>query len=117
MKGYKELSEKEKNNLRDFLVMTFEFSEEELAAIDKQKPMTLELFASCLSKCVEYRLDKLFVELSNEYPKLSDEYIKAIEEEVQNVILPERTPEEEEASWNRLCEKIREMYGDGSICK
>ena len=115
MKGYKELSKKEKNNLMEFFVMTFKFSEEELAAIDKQRLMTLELFISCLSKCVEYGLDKLFVKLSNEYPKLSDEYIKAIEEEVKNVVLPERTPQEEEASWNRLCEKIRQMCGDDSI--
>lgn len=35
MKGYKELSEKEKNNLMEFFVMTFELFEEELAAIDK----------------------------------------------------------------------------------
>lgn len=115
MKCYKELSKKEKNNLMEFFVMTFEFSEEELAAIDKQKPMTMELFISCLSKCVKYRLDKLFVKLSNEYLKLSDEYVKAIEEEVKNIVLPERTPEEEKASWNQLCEKIRETYGDGSI--
>lgn len=49
MKGYKELSEKEKNNLMEFFVMTFELFEEELAAIDKQKPMMLELLISVLA--------------------------------------------------------------------
>ena len=39
MKKYDELSEKEKHNFEEFLILTFEFSDDELAAIDKQKPM------------------------------------------------------------------------------
>ena len=53
MKKYDELSEKEKHNFEEFLILTFEFSDDELAAIDKQKPMTMELFSSCLAKCTE----------------------------------------------------------------
>ena len=60
MKKYDELSKKEKHNFKEFLVTTFKFSEDELAAIDKQKPMTMELFSSCLAKCTEYGLYKLF---------------------------------------------------------
>lgn len=44
MKKYDELSNKEKHNFEEFLILTFEFSDDELAAIDKQKPMTMELF-------------------------------------------------------------------------
>ena len=44
MKKYDQLSNKEKHNFEEFLILTFEFSEDELAAIDKQKPMTMELF-------------------------------------------------------------------------
>ena len=40
MKKYDELSNKEKHNFEEFLITTFKFSEDELAAIDKQKPMT-----------------------------------------------------------------------------
>ncbi len=39
-----ELSEKEKCNFTEFLIIAFEFSDDELAAIDKQKPMIMELF-------------------------------------------------------------------------
>ena len=44
MKKYDELSNKEKHNFEEFLILTFEFSDDELAAIDKQKPMTMEIF-------------------------------------------------------------------------
>ena len=47
MKKYDELSNKEKHNFEEFLITTFKFSEDELAAIDKQKPMTMKLFSSC----------------------------------------------------------------------
>lgn len=116
MKKYNELSEKEKRNFEEFLILTFEFSEDELAAIDKQKPMTMELFSSCLAKCTEHGLYKLFERLLDEYPDLTDKYEKAIDD-IKDVILPERTPEEEEESWNRLCERIKKEYGDDSICK
>lgn len=115
MKKYDELSEKEKRNFEEFLILTFEFSEDELAAIDKQKPMTIEIFSSCLAKCTEHGLYKLFERLLDEYPELSDKYIKAIEDDIKDVALPERTPEEEEESWNRLCERIKNEYGDDLI--
>ena len=115
MKKYDELSEKEKHIFEKFLILTFEFSEDELAAIDKQKPMTMELFSSCLVKCTELGLYKLFERLLDEYPELSDKYVKAIEDDIKDVVLPERTPEEEEESWNRLCERIKKEYGDDLI--
>ena len=115
MKKYDELSEKEKRNFEEFLILTFEFSNDELAAIDKQKPMTMELFSSCLAKCTEWGLYKLFERLLDEYSELSDKYIKAIDEDIKDVALPERTPEEEEESWNRLCERIKNEYGDDLI--
>lgn len=115
MKKYDELSNKEKHNFEEFLITTFKFSEDELAAIDKQKPMTMELFSSCLVKCTELGIYKLFERLLDEYPELSDKYVKAIEDDIKDVVLPERTPEEEEESWNRLCERIKKEYGDDLI--
>ena len=115
MKKYYELSEKEKRNFEEFLILTFEFSDDEMAAIDKQKPMTMKLFSSCLAKCTEHGLYKLFERLLDEYPELSDKYIKVIEDDIKDVALPERTPEEEEESWNRLCERIKNEYGDDLI--
>lgn len=87
------------------------------AAIDKKKPMTMELFSSCLAKCTEWGLYKLFERLLDEYSELSDKYIKAIDEDIKDVALPERTPEEEEESWNRLCERIKNEYGDDLTCE
>lgn len=106
MKKYDELSEKEKHNFEEFLILTFEFSDDELAAIDKQKPMTVE----CLAKYTERGLDKLFERLLEEYPDLTDKYVKTIDD-IKNVMLPERTPEEEEEHWNRLCDKEK-LYGN-----
>lgn len=117
MKKYDELSEKEKCNFEEFLILTFEFSDDELAAIDKQKPMTMELFSSCLAKCTEWGLYKLFERLLDEYPDLTDKYVKAIEDDIKDVVLPERTPEEEEESWNRLCERIKKEYSDDLTCE
>ena len=117
MKKYDELSEKEKRNFEEFLILTFEFSEDELAAIDKQKPMTMDLFSSCLAKCTEWGLYKLFERLLDEYPDLTDKYVKTIDDDIKDVILPERTPEEEEESWKRLCERIKKEYGDDLLCE
>lgn len=117
MKKYDKLSNKEKHNCEEFLILTFEFSEDDLAAIDKKKPMTMELFSSCLAKCTEWGLYKLFERLLDEYPELSDKYVKAIEDNIKDVVLPERTLEEEEESWNRLCERIKKEYGDDLTCK
>ena len=72
MKKYDKLSNKEKHNFKEFLILTFEFSDDELAAIDKQKPMTMELFSSCMDKCTEHGLYKLFERLLDEYPELSE---------------------------------------------
>ena len=115
MKKYDELSNKEKHNFEEFLITTFKFSEDELAAIDKQKPMTMEIFSLCLAKCTEHGLYKLFERLLDEYPELSDKYVKAMEDDIKDVLLPERTPEEEEESWNRLRERIKKEYGDDLI--
>lgn len=104
-----------KDGLRNFLLEVFEFSDEEQLAIDRQQPMTQELFNSCIDKCMNFGIDELFYRLLEEYPEFVTEYAKRIEEEIQDVELPERTPEQEAASWERLCEKIRELYGENAI--
>lgn len=98
----------------NLLVETFEFSDEEQRAIDHQQPMTQELFNSCLDKCMVLGTERLFFRLLNEYPEFMTEYTKQIEE-IKDVEPFERTPEEEEASWKRLCERIRREYGEDAI--
>mgnify|MGYP005773360067 CR=1 FL=1 len=59
----------------------------------------------------------MFQRDKREYPELSDKYVKAIEDDIKDVVLPERTLEEEEESWNRLCERIKKEYGDDLTCE
>lgn len=80
-----------------------------------KSPYHAQLFSSCLAKCTEWGLYKLFERLLDEYPELTDKYVKAIEDDIKDVILPEKTPEEEEENWNRLCERIKNEYGDDLI--
>ena len=40
-----------------------------------------------------------------------------MEDDIKDVLLPERTPEEEEESWNRLRERIKKEYGDDLTCE
>lgn len=101
--------------LRKFLLEVFEFSDEEQLSIDKRQPMTQELFNSCIDKCINLRMVALFYCLLDEYPDFLTEYAKSIEEEIKDVELPERTPEQEVASWEQLCKRIREVYGEDAI--
>lgn len=64
-----------------------------------------------MAKCTEWGLYKLFEKLLDEYRNLSDKYVKAIDEDIKDVILLERTPKEDEESGNQLCERKKE-YGD-----
>ena len=64
------MTKEEIANIRRFLVETFAFTDEQSAAIDKQIPMTQELFESILERCNELGTDtdKLFYRLLIEYP-------------------------------------------------
>lgn len=53
--------------------------------------------------------------LCNRYPELMDEYIKQIEEDIKDVKIPEESEEEKQARWERLCERIREEYGEDFV--
>lgn len=115
MEKHDDLSAKEKRNIDELLIVIFKFSDEELAAIDEQQPMTQELYNSCLDKCMQLGTDNLFYELLNKYPQFMTEYAKTIEAEIKDVELPMKTTEEEAESWNQLCERIRKEYGDDAI--
>ena len=111
--------EKINKKLCKFFIEIFEFTDEQLAAIDCQIPMTQEIYDSILDRCMELgtAADDLFYRMLLEYPDLTDKYVKAIDDDIKDVILPERTPEEEEESWKRLCERIKKEYGDDLLCE
>lgn len=110
-------TEKELKNFWSFLVETFEFSEEQTAAIDKQIPMTQELYDSILDRCNEIGsdVDNLFFRMLIEYPDFMSNYADRLEKEIEDVELPEITPEQWEESKQKLYARIRAKYGEDAI--
>lgn len=121
MKRYDELNNKGKRNLEEFLTITFEFTDEQLAAIDYQIPMTQEIYDSILDRCMVLgdSVDNLFYRLLVEYPDFMTVYANRIEQEVEekysNIDFPESTVEDLQAGWEALCRRIRERYGEDAI--
>lgn len=116
-----ELTKEQMENLKSFLLETFAFTEEQNDAMDKQILMTQELFESIIERCNELGsdADKIFYRLLKEYPDLTGVYgakiEKKLEEQYPDVELPEMTPEEQQASWEKLCARIREEFGEDAI--
>lgn len=110
-------TEKMYKNFWGFLVETFEFSEEQTLAIDKQVPMTQEMFDSIMKRCEELGpdVDNLFFRMVEDYPEFSDVYVARIEKEIEGVELPEMTEEEKQLSYEKLCERIRAKFGPDAI--
>ena len=69
-----EYDEKTQQALDSFLFTTFNFSEEQLQAIDQQIEMTLEMFVSILERCHELKryADILSSRIKKEHPNLAD---------------------------------------------
>ena len=99
----------------------FEFTDEQLAAIDYQIPMTQEIYDSILDRCMELgtAADDLFYRMLLEYPDFLSVYAQKIEDEVNekyaDIDIPESSPEELDAGWEDLCRRIREKYGEDAI--
>ena len=95
------------------MLETFAFNEEQLAAIDGLIPMTQEVFESILERCNELgsAADKIFYRLLQSSAALTDVYGQKLEKELDekypDTELPEETPEERQAAWERLCARIR----------
>ena len=93
-----DLTNEQMENLKSFLLETFAFTDEQTAAMDA---------------------DKTFYRLLKEYPDFTDIYGQKLEKEVNercpDTELPDETPEERQASWERLCAKIRAEFGEDAI--
>lgn len=105
----------------NFLVETFEFTDEQLEVLDYQIPMTQEIYNSILDRCMELEpiADDLFYRLLDEYPEYLSVYGKMIENEMKEkyggINIPESSPEELRIGWEDLCRRIREKYGKDAI--
>lgn len=112
-------TEQELKGINNFLVEVFGLTEEQNLAIDRQIPMTQEIYDSILDRCTEIGSDaeELFFRMLSEYPEFMCNYADELLKEVENadIDLPEPTPEEHEFLWQELCEKIRAQYGEDAI--
>ena len=112
-----DFSEQEQKNLWSFIVESIEFTDEQNAAIEHVIPMTQELYNSIMDKCMEIGLDvdPLFHRLLLEYPAFMCNYADKIEKEIEDMELPELTPEQWEESKQKLYARIRAKYGEDAI--
>lgn len=105
----------------NFLVETFEFTDEQLEALDYQIPMTQEVYNSILDHCMELGpiADDLFYRVLDECPEYLSVYGKMIENEMRekygDIDAPKSSPEEISIGWEDLCRGIREKYGKDAI--
>ena len=112
----RECTEKELQGMLSFLVETFEFTEEHIAAIDHQIPMTQELFDSILDKCAEIGkdADNLFFRMLDEYPNFMTVRAERMLNDIKDN--DSLSSEEELKNWReKLYEKIRAKYGEKEI--
>lgn len=103
---------KRNKGLYNLLIETFEFTDEQLTAIDYQIPMTQEIYDSVLDRCMELGTDAddLFYRMLLEYPDFLSVYAQKIEDEVNqkyaDIDIPEFSPEEIDVGWEDLCRRI-----------
>lgn len=113
------LTSEQRERIRSFLAVTLTMDAEELDAIDGRIPMTQELFDRIVDKCVGSEFDAFFYDFLVKYPDYTEAYAAKMEKELEKIPDPEEwyeeTPEETEASWQRLCARIREKYGEDAI--
>lgn len=113
MENFGNLTEKQKERFYEFVKESILLTQEENAAIDRQIPMTQELFEACIEHCI--RIDDMnrVYTLIDEYPQFIDGYMKKAEQEISKTELPEETSCQREAGWDRFYQKIIEMYETG----
>ena len=105
----------------NFLIETFEFTDEQLAAIDYQIPMTQEIYDSVLDRCMELgtAADDLFNRMLLEYPDFMSVYAQKIEDEMNekyaDIDIQESSQEELDVGWEDLCRRILEKYGEDVV--
>ncbi len=113
----REFTQQELKNFWSFLVETFEFTEEQTAAIDHQAPMTQEMYNSIMERCMELgeEVEPLIRRMIEEFPEFADAYADEIVREAEAAGFPDLSPEESEKMREGLYAKIRAKYGENAI--
>ena len=112
-----EFTQQELKNFWSFLVETFEFTEEQTAAIDHQVPMTQEMYNSIMERCMNLgeEVEPLIRRMIEEFSEFADVYAENIVREAEEANLPTLTPEDSERMREELYAKIRAKYGEDAI--
>lgn len=104
----------------NFLLKIFELTDEQLAAIDYQIPMTQAIYNSILDRYTELGAmsDDLFFSLLNEYPEYLSVYDQKIKDEMSKkyraIDIPESSLRELRIGKEVLCRRIKEKYKEES---
>lgn len=77
--------------------------------------MTYEKFDELISQAAAENKYDLFFWICHKYPEMCEEFDRRVEEECKDLVETEETKAETQASWERLCEKLREKYGEDFI--
>lgn len=112
MRNADELSNNRLDRFDEFLKATFLLDEDELKALDKQTPMTQEMFDHLCERLTEIGTDRLAIELMLDYPDLLQKSADRIEKELglsdTNIEEYEMSEEEIKKSFEELMKRIRE---------
>lgn len=110
MDGIENLKKEQLERIGEFVRVAVFLKENELQALDKQIPMTQELFDSLCDRLSEIGAHNDFFRLLNEYPEFLEISAAKIERELEsgNVEIPEMTEEETKQSFEKLMERVRQ---------
>lgn len=104
------LEKRKVDKFEEFLKATFLLDEDELKALDKQMPMTQEMFDHLCSRLTEIGADRLAIELMLDYPDLLQKSSDRIEKELglsdNDYGEYEMSEEEIKESFEKLMERI-----------
>lgn len=71
--NFKDLTDRQKRNLKEFIDVTMACDEEQLAAMDHQIPMTQKLFEQCLDTLIEIHAVRQIESLMQDFPEFAKE--------------------------------------------
>jgi len=97
--------------MKEFLKVTFYLNDEELKALDKQIPMTPELFDRCCDKLSEIGAEKELLQFMLDYPEFLLYSAQKIERELSDAEYPKMTEEEMKESFEKLMARIESTQG------
>ena len=79
--------------------------------------MKQEIYEEMLFRLLQKNDYEMFKYLINEFPDMSDKLAEKIEDQISDIELPEESAEEKKVQWEKLCARIKEVYGKDAFKK